>query len=129
MQAPRLADWEPRLVAYVQAARADVREGNPAYCALFAAGAAEAVTGENPAKGYRGRYRLVADRLEAEIDRLYLTVPKAFAQRGDLCWHDGSVGVVMGGHALFVGEQPDGTPDLVTVERAAWAKAWGVGHG
>lgn len=125
----RLPDWETRLVAYMAAARERVRDGDEKYCALFACGAVEAVTGENPADAYRGRYRQVADDLEATFDANFDERPMALAQRGDLAWHDGSVGVVMGAEAVFVGEQPEGTPALVTVPRAEWAKAWGVGHG
>lgn len=116
-------------MAYLETANARVRNGNEQFCALFACGAVEAVTGANPADEYRGRFHQVADELEATFDRHFPERPAALAQRGDLAWHDGSVGVVMGGDALFVGEQPEGTPALVTVPRAAWSKAWGVGHG
>lgn len=129
MTAVRLSDWEPRLVAYVTAARETVRAGDPSFCALFSTGAVEAVTGNNPARRYRGRYRETADRLEAAFDETFPEIPPSLAQRGDLAWYEGVVGVIMGGDAVFVGERPDGTPDLVTFPRSAWSKAWGVGHG
>ena len=51
----RLPDWEARFVAYLGAARTAVEEGRENYCALFAAGSVEAVTGDNPAAAFRGR--------------------------------------------------------------------------
>jgi len=117
-------------------------EGRPyAYgehdCALFAAGAVLAMTGEDPAGPFRGRYcsrwsgdELLAahgsDTLEAAIDGLFPQVAIGFAKRGDLAWHEGSVGVVAGRFALFVGEDMDGTARLIRVPRGAWEKAWAV---
>lgn len=53
----RLPDWKPRLTAYLaEIARRPMVEGQHD-CALFAAGAVEAMTGEDLARGLRGRYR------------------------------------------------------------------------
>lgn len=128
MVSARLPDWETRLVDYLDDARVRVEAGDDEYCALFAAGAVEAVTGDNLADEYRGRYRYVADNLQAVIDEHLPERPRALAQRGDLAWHDGSVGVVTGDEAYFVGER-DGVPALVNVPRREWVKVWGVGHG
>ncbi len=46
------------------------------------------------------------------------------AQRGDLAFLDGSVGVVMGGFAYFVSD--DG---LERINRSLWDKCWSVGRG
>lgn len=123
----RLPDWDTRFAAYLAEAAKAVRDGGEHYCALFGAGAVEALTGENPATAFRGRYSEVAAALEAVIDSLFPVAPVAFAQRGDLAWHDGSVGAVIGGDALFVGEQPPGTPGLARVPRREWEKAWKIG--
>lgn len=128
MVSARLPDWETRLSAYLADARDRVEAGGDEYCALFAAGAVQAVTGDDIAAEYRGRYRYVADNLQAVIDEHLPERPRALAQRGDLAWHDGSVGVVMGDQAYFVGER-EGVPALVDVPRSEWVKAWGVGHG
>ena len=57
----RLPDWRARLNRYVaDSARQEFRLGRMD-CALFAAGAVEAMTGEDPARDLRGRYRRVAD--------------------------------------------------------------------
>lgn len=124
----RLQDWEARFVAYLTEANAAALAGDGDYCALFACGAVEAVTGDDPADGFRGRFAEVRDNLEATIDDLFSEIPLALAQRGDLAWHDGSVGVVIGGEALFIGEVV-GVPGLVRIARRDWVKAWGVGHG
>ena len=126
----RVPAWETAFAHYLAAAREAVREEREHYCALFAAGAVEAVTGENPATAFRGRYAEVGDNLEATIDSLFPERPIAMARRGDLVWHDGSVGVVIdGGDAYFVGTDERGRPDLVRVPRTKWLKAWSVGYG
>ena len=118
----RLPNWDQRLFAYLSTARVAVRSGDTNYCALFAAGAVEAVTGEDPAAAFRGHYREAADNLETVISGLFPEIAVGQAGRGDLAWHEGSVGVVIGGEALFVGYDRD----LVRVPRPAWEKAWQV---
>lgn len=127
--AARLSDWETRFAAYLADAHVRVRAGKRHYCALFAAGAVKAVTGSDPSKPFRGKYAETAARLEAAGDDYFDERPAALAQRGDLAWHDGSVGVVIGSEALFVGENELGEPDLVRVHRRDWVKAWAVGNG
>ncbi len=52
----RLPDWKPRLMRYLEhAARRPFKEGEHD-CALFLAGGVEAMTGEDYAAPYRGRY-------------------------------------------------------------------------
>lgn len=125
----RLPDWETRLSAYLADARPRVQAREQNLCALFAAGAVEAVTGTDPAKPFRRKYAATAKRLEAAMDELTAARPAALARRGDLAWHGGSVGVVVGSEAVFVGETPAGAPDLVRVHRRDWEKAWSVGNG
>lgn len=128
IDAARLSNWDDRLTAHLRAAGEAVQAGEDMFCAMFGAGAVEALTGVDPTADYRGRYAEVRDNLEAVIDGLVPIIPKALAQRGDLAWHEGNVGVVIGGDALFVGTVND-IPCLVRVARADWEKAWGVGHG
>lgn len=52
----RLVNWESRLMAYIAGvARAGFAFGQHD-CALFAAGGVEALTGEDPARVWRGQY-------------------------------------------------------------------------
>lgn len=125
----RLSDWETRFADYLAEATIAVRAGRENFCALFAAGAVEAVTGTNPAKKYRGRFRETAGRLEAALDETFAERPPALARRADLVWHNGAVGVVIGSDALFVGTNETDAPDLLRVARRDWAKAWSVGNG
>lgn len=118
----RLPDWDIRLFAFLRDAAVAVQEGREHYCALFCAGAVEAVTGDNPAAQFRGHYSEVAANLETVISGLLPEISPGVAGRGDLAWHEGSVGVVIGGDALFVGHDND----LVRVPRSAWEKAWQV---
>jgi hypothetical protein len=140
----RFLDWEERLSAYV----ASVYDRPLVYgehdCILYCASAAAAMTGEDVAAEYRGKYHdkagaaailrtLGAGTLLRTIDA---TVPRrspALARRGDWVWHHGAVGLCMGREALFVGEErlADSAgvlmrEGLITVSRALWSKAWAV---
>jgi hypothetical protein len=133
----RVKNWETRLAAYL------TERGGMAFaygandCALFAAGAVEAITGNDPAQAFRGAYKSKTGSLRAlrdigagtlleTIDGLFEAKPPAFAQRGDLVWNGESVGVCIGAVAAFVGET-DGIDGLVLVPRADWVKAWAIG--
>lgn len=53
----RHPDWQSRLVLYLTRTAAKPFVPGRQDCALFAAGAIEAMTGVDPADGWRGRYR------------------------------------------------------------------------
>lgn len=133
----RLPDWEARLHAYLADKEGVSFTWGATDCALFAAGAVEAMTGTDPAAAYRGRYSTAAGSVRAltryGAGTLEATIAAAFpdraighARRGDLVMVDGMVGVCIGADALFVGEE-DGAPGLVRFPRTAWARCWGVG--
>lgn len=123
MTAPRrLPDWRPRLVAYLSAhARAAFRPGVHD-CALFVAGAVEAMTGTDLAAEWRGGYRSLSagrDQLRsAGFDSpaglaaaLFEAVPPILAREGDIAvlrGDDGqdALGLVQG--ALIYVLRPDG---------------------
>ena len=95
MIACRRPDWRPRLVAYIEEVRARPFSYGSHDCALFAAGAVEAVTGDDLAVAWRGNYgslkegltRLqevgAADHL-AVVSSFLEPVQPAFAQVGDI---------------------------------------------
>lgn len=91
MTCARLPDWRPRLVAYLEEVRTRPFAYGQHDCALFAAGAVEAMTGVDLADGHRGQYatlrtglKLVrGDHLRILRDR-FEPVPSAFAQIGDI---------------------------------------------
>jgi hypothetical protein len=104
-------------------------------CCLFAAGAVLQITGKDPMVEFRGKYdslkgslkvikEIGAGTLEATLDAKFPEVAIGHAQRGDLAFFDGSVGVVMGGFAYFASD--DG---LEKIPRAMWDKCWSVGRG
>ena len=95
------------------------------------------MTGKDFARGMRGKYRSMAssvralkgmgfDSLAALMDSKFEAVEPAFARRGDIVM-DGSdsLGVCIGGDALFVGEE-DGAEGLVRLPLKSWARAWRV---
>ncbi len=131
----RISTWEDALANYIATKRHEPFEYGFNDCCLFAAGAVEAITGEDPMPEFRGMYdslktSLIAIRdigagtLEATMDSKFPGVEIGQAQRGDLAFLDGSVGVVMGGFAYFVSD--DG---LERINRSLWDKCWSVGRG
>ena len=131
----RISTWEEALADYIAIKRHEPFEYGINDCCLFAAGAVEAVTGQDPMPEFRGKYdslktslkvikEIGAGTLEATMDSKFPSVEISHAQRGDLAFLDGSVGVVMGGFAYFVSD--DG---LEQINRSLWDKCWGVGRG
>ena len=131
----RISTWEEALSEYIIAKRHEPFEYGVNDCCLFAAGAVEAITGEDPMPEFRGKYDSLktslqvikdigAGTLEATMDGKFSEVEIGQAQRGDLAFFDGSVGVVMGGFAYFVSD--DG---LERINRSLWDKCWSVGRG
>lgn len=91
----RLADWHPRLVAYLAGVRATPFAYGQHDCALFAAGAVAAMTGVDLAASWRGRYSSLKAGLKlvgrdgaadhVAVARAHLEpVHPAFAAVGDL---------------------------------------------
>lgn len=135
MSAPRLKDWEPRLVAYIAAA-ADRKHAYGSHdCLLHCAAAVKAVTGTDFGRGHRGKYgsapgsvrylkSLGFDSPADMIDSLLERKPVARAGRGDIVLDDEDIpGVCIGADALMVSGEGSG---FVRVPRSRWAKAWAV---
>ena len=131
----RISAWEDALVNYIAVKRHEPFEYGVNDCCMFAAGAVDAITGQDPMSEFRGQYdslktsvKVIKDigagTLEATLDAKFSEVEIGQAQRGDLAFVDGSVGVVMGGFAYFVSD--DG---LERINRSLWDKCWGVGRG
>lgn len=59
----RLHDWESRFAAYIARVAREGFQPGQHDCALFAAGAVEAVTGTDPAADWRGRYKTLPEGL------------------------------------------------------------------
>lgn len=132
----RLPDWRARLAAYVASVAHMRFAPGRMDCALFAAGAVEAVTGVDYASDYRGRYRTLrgggrmikrdgfSDHVEFVASVLPETDP-AQAIAGDLVAIDVggelALGVVQG--AMVYVRGPDG---VGLVPRALALRAFGV---
>lgn len=131
----RISAWEDALVNYIAIKRHEPFEYGVNDCCLFAAGAVLEVTGEDPMSEFRGKYdslktslkvikEIGAGTLEETLDGKFPEVAISHAQRGDLAFFDGSVGVVMGGFAYFASD--DG---LEQISREMWDKCWSIGRG
>jgi hypothetical protein len=128
----RLPDWEVRLAAYLVAVASEPHAYGSHDCALHGANAVLAQTGRDHGAPFRGRYRtqLGAARalrkygsgdLVTTFDRHLEVIPPSLARRGDLVLAQGSVGVCIGGDAMFAGA--DG---LERIARLEWSRAWRV---
>jgi len=131
----RLSDWEMQLSEYVLSKKNQPFEYGVNDCCLFAAGAVEAMTGENPIPEFICAYdslktsikalkTIGAGTLEKTMDAKFTEIQIGYAQTGDLAFHDGSIGVIIDSDALFVSD--DG---LVRISRDKWCKIWSVGRG
>lgn len=132
----RSTDWETALAEYLAGKSGAVFAWGTCDCAMFAAGAIEAMTGVDPASELRGRYksqtgaarvlkRSGAAKLAEWVSARFEEILPVFAHRGDLVMVDGSLGVCVGGLAWFVGEE-NGAPGLVARPMQDWERAWRV---
>lgn len=134
----RHLDWEQRLGDYLDSVRDKPFCWGRHDCALHSANAVLAMTGEDFAAEFRGKYRSVAGSVRAL--RLYgagdlastmtakfgESISPAFAQRGDVVMSStGDLGICMGPSAFFVGQEGE-RPGLLLVPRREWAQAWRV---
>jgi len=113
-------------------------------CILFATACAAEITGEDRAAAFRGKYsnrkgarailrELGKGTLLRTIDYHFERKAVPFAQRGDLIWYSGSVGVCLGRAAAFITD-PKAIDTMggarlgnfVMLPRSDWQKAWGV---
>lgn len=132
----RFEDWPERLDAAIEAARGAAFSWGAHDCALFALGVAQALTGTDYGKPWRGEYASEAEAaqiltagggLEAMASALFgPPVAPAFAQRGDVVLFEQpggpALGVCLGVNSAFV-TAPRG---LVFVPTARCAVAWRV---
>ena len=128
----RLPDWRIRLQAYVTATAQDRFQPGETDCALFAAGAVEAMTGTDPAQAFRGHYTSLkggfkrlktagfAD-LAAYACAHFTEVPVARAQVGDIAVLEGNgeaaLGIVQGERIYIRSPQGLATVSLLKAER------------
>lgn len=140
----RLPGWETRLSNFMQANQHRAFEWGQWDCILFATAAAAAITGEDRGAAYRGRYtdnagaramlrELGKGTLLCTVDSQFARKPVGNAQRGDLVWRDGAVGVCLGEVAAFLTDpkllEIYAAPRLgnfVLIPRRFWQKAWAV---
>lgn len=133
MTGARLWDWEQRLADYLAGVAADVDALGPMPCARFAFDAAQAQTSVDSYAPYRGKYKTEIGgaklmrkhgdgTLPSIFDLHYTQKEAAFAQRGDLIFNGETMGVCIGGMAVFIHGDT-----LVQLPRAYWEKVWAVG--
>lgn len=133
----RLLDWQARLLDYITRHFRSKLVYGEMDCALFAAGAVEAMTGVDLASEYRGAYgsfrdgrKLLKQRgFDDHIDlvgTLLEPVAPAFAHPGDVVSRETpegpALGILQGPRAYFL-TQDQG---LQTVSRLEAVKAWRV---
>lgn len=137
----RLPDWETRLHDFLRQREGACHTWGATDCCLNAADAVLAITGEDPAIEFRGRYttaigaaralrRYGEGTIEATLDAKFPIVGRAFARRGDLVLVDELVAIVIGDQAVAIGDTVTGDQTRsgwVRHPRARWVKGWKVG--
>lgn len=138
----RLPDWESRLQEFLQRRGEACHTWGVTDCCMNAADAVLAITGEDLAAEFRGRYttaagatralkRYGAGTLGATLDAKLPSNGRAFARRGDLALVEGLIAIVIGADAVALGDVPteDGLcQGWVHYPRQTWAnKIWSVG--
>jgi hypothetical protein len=125
----KLPGWQSRLTDFLRENHRRPFEPGRWDCAIWAAGAVEAMTGEDHLRGFRG-YRTIAEgkrRLQekgfadhiAYVAAHLPEVPPAFAQPGDVAVIEGqSLGIVQGANVYFFGVNGFGTLPFTVIERA-----------
>ena len=125
----KLPGWRNRLTAFLRDNHARPFAPGRWDCAIWTAGAVEAMTGEDHLRGFRG-YRSIAEgkrRLQARgfadhvayVASLLPEVPPAFAQPGDVAVLAGqSLGIVQGAQVYVLGINGFGTLPFTVIERA-----------
>lgn len=131
----RFPDWEVRLCSYLEPLRDQAFKWGELDCAIFAAGAVQAMTGEDPMRGLRGYQSEAAAEnilktkaggtLIRFMDGKFERVPVGFAHRGDLVMVDGGLALAMGDVAIQVGQQGE-REGLIRRPRGEWQRAWRV---
>lgn len=130
----RLPRWPERLYVYLQTQRSADFVWGENDCALFAAGAIKAVTGQDLGVWYRGQYqsesgaaRILKQHgfadLQAFLDHWLPTIDMHAMQRGDLAMFNGAAGVCFGAGAVFLTEQ-----GIRAAPLDQCAAFWAVGH-
>ena len=112
----RRKDWAQRLNAYIGKVKERPHSWGRFDCCIFVGDAVKAQTGVDPMKEFRRKYRSRegAARVLKEIGSgsLYATVrskfgnpvPASMGRRGDILYHEGSLGIIMGRFALLLTE-------------------------
>jgi hypothetical protein len=107
----RKPDWQIHLNKYIAEVQSKKFKYGKWDCCHFGAGAIKAITGSDLMKEYRGKYKSKKEAMEIldkkplfEIlkEKLGKPVPAAQAKRGDLAFHEGRVGIIIGRYAIFL---------------------------
>jgi hypothetical protein len=129
----RLPDWNARLATFLAGCARTPFEPGLHDCALFAAGCVAAMTGEDPARAFRGRYSTIVGghrllRRAGHADHVALVaslldeVAPLMAQVGDIAIVESpegpALGLVGGAHVIVPGPDGLGTVSLLAVRRA-----------
>lgn len=138
MSIVRYQNWEERLAVYLDRVSEEPFKWGAHDCALFSAGAVNAMTGFDPAEDYREKYDTAkgaaaalrvfgAGTLLRTMRATFASeVTPSFAQRGDVVMKDAtSAGICVGRFSYFVGEEGS-REGLITIPTAQCRYAFRV---
>jgi hypothetical protein len=131
----RLPDWRSRLHAYIDKVRSIPYAPGTYDCGLFPAGAVQAMTGEDFAEPYRGKYKTIPEGIrillkkgfknhEALAAAHFTEIHPSLAAMGDLVVYETdddlgyAMGVVINERAFVLKEDALGTLETLAAKRA-----------
>lgn len=131
----RAPNWEILLHEYMEANRERHFQWGAHDCVMNYANMVIALGGCDIVPEYRGKYstelgskkalkKYGPGDLEAMLDEKMRVVEPAFLQRADAVWNGESVGICMGGYALFLADPKSENQSMIRVARTEWVKGW-----
>lgn len=129
----RFEDWPQRLENEIQVAQNLVFQWGVNDCLLWTASIVKSITGVDHAQAYRGKYRTRSEAVKLLIDLGFHSTADAvtnklrkhdsvlMAQRGDVVFFDGAIGICIGDRCMFLTDHSGLAFVPLNLCAAAWA--------
>lgn len=124
----RVDNWEHKLSEYIEANRDKTFKYGAWDCCIFTAGIVKEITGKNYIKEFKYKSKKKAESVLQEHGGIIKILNERFeninplkAQRGDIIFCDGAIGICIGAKAVFVNLQ-----GYSFILMKSWQYAWRV---
>ncbi len=128
ISADRIDNWPQALNTYINSVKDNKFEWGVHDCCTLVSGCVKAITGVDPMIEFRGKYDEATHKQALQdigAGTIFKTLIKKFGksthgamgQRGDIAFHDGRCGIIIGRQALFLYEEGYGLMPSKRVDR------------